>query len=100
MGIHVCWNTVMSKEGNSVNWDKVKVKLLSHVRLLDTMDCSLPDSFVHGIFQARVWECIAISFSRGSSYPGIKPRFPALQVDSLPAEPQGKPLETNWGIIN
>ena len=24
--------------------------------------------------------------------PGIKPRFPALQADSLPAEPQGKPL--------
>ena len=23
--------------------------------------------------------------------PGIKPRSPALQVDSLPAEPQGKP---------
>ena len=24
--------------------------------------------------------------------PGIKPRSPALQADSLPAEPQGKPL--------
>ena len=24
--------------------------------------------------------------------PGIKPRPPTLQVDSLPAEPQGKPL--------
>ena len=23
--------------------------------------------------------------------PGIKPRSPALQADSLPAEPQGKP---------
>ena len=23
--------------------------------------------------------------------PGIEPRSPALQVDSLPAEPQGKP---------
>ena len=26
--------------------------------------------------------------------PGIKPRSPALQVDSLPAEPQGKPLQS------
>ena len=26
--------------------------------------------------------------------PGIKPRSPALQVDSLPAEPQGKPKNT------
>ena len=40
---------------------------------------------------AKVLECFAISFSRGSSYPGIEPRSPALQVNSLPAEPQGKP---------
>ena len=33
------------------------------------MDCSLPDSFVHGIFQARALEWVAISFSRGSSQP-------------------------------
>ena len=33
------------------------------------MDCSLPGSSVHGIFQARVLEWIAISFSRGSSQP-------------------------------
>ena len=33
------------------------------------MDCSLPDSSVHGIFQAIVLEWIAISFSRGSSRP-------------------------------
>ena len=28
------------------------------------MDCSPPDSFVHGIFQARILEWVAISFSR------------------------------------
>ena len=33
------------------------------------MDCSLPGSSVHGIFQARVLESVAISFSRGSSQP-------------------------------
>ena len=33
------------------------------------MDCSLSGSSVHGIFQARVLEWIAISFSRGSSLP-------------------------------
>ena len=31
------------------------------------MDCSLPDSFVHGIFQARVLEQVAISCARGFS---------------------------------
>ena len=35
--------------------------------LCDPMDCSLPRSSVHGIFQAKVLEWIAISFSSGSS---------------------------------
>ena len=33
------------------------------------MDCSLPGSSVHGIFQERILEWIAIPFSRGSSQP-------------------------------
>ena len=39
------------------------VKSLSRVRLCEPMDCSLPRSSVHGIFQARVLEWAAISFS-------------------------------------
>ena len=37
--------------------------------LCGPMNCSLPHSSVHGIFQARVLEWVAISFSRGSSWP-------------------------------
>ena len=37
--------------------------------LCDPMDCSLPGSSVHWIFQARVLEWVVISFSRGSSQP-------------------------------
>ena len=37
--------------------------------LFDPMDCSLPGSSIHGIFQARVLEWVVISFSRGSSRP-------------------------------
>ena len=37
--------------------------------LCDPMDCSLPGSSVHGVFQARVLECVAIAFSRRSSRP-------------------------------
>ena len=37
--------------------------------LCDPMDCSLPGSSVHGIFQAIVLEWVAISFSSGSSRP-------------------------------
>ena len=56
----------------SVTWEasdgcmKVKVKSLS-LQLSDPMDCSLPGSSVHGIFQAKVLEWGAISSSRGSS---------------------------------
>ena len=37
--------------------------------LCDPMDCSLPGSSVHGILKARILEWMAISFSRGSSWP-------------------------------
>ena len=33
----------------------------------DPMDCSLPDSSVHGILQARTLEWVAISSARGPS---------------------------------
>ena len=39
----------------------------SYPMLCDPMDCSLPGSSVHGIFQARILEWVAIPFSRGLS---------------------------------
>ena len=35
--------------------------------LYDPMNCSLPGSSIHGIFQARILQTVAVSFSRGSS---------------------------------
>ena len=52
--------------------------------------CDPMDYTVHGIIQARMLEWVAFPFSRGLPNPGIEPRSPTLQVDSLPAEPQGK----------
>ena len=37
--------------------------------LCDPMDCSLPGSPIHGIFQARILEWVAMPSSRGSSRP-------------------------------
>ena len=61
------------------NWDKNGVSQAisngeievaqSCPTLCNSMDCSLSGSSVHGIFQARMLEWIAISFSRGSSRP-------------------------------
>ena len=39
------------------------MKSLSRVQLSDPMDCSLPGSSIHGIFQARVLEWGAVAFS-------------------------------------
>ena len=50
-----------------VKWSEVAQ---SCPTLCDLMDCS---SSVHGIFQARVLEWVAISFSKGSSWPGFNP---------------------------
>ena len=57
--------------------------------LCESMDCSLPGS-IHEIFQARILEWVAISFSRGSS---------RLREDTLPSEPPGKPLPYDYITI-
>ena len=51
---------------------KVKVKVLvsqSCPTLCDPMNCSLPGFPVHGILLARALEWVAVTFSRGSSWP-------------------------------
>ena len=62
--------------------------------------CNPMDYTGHGILQARILEWVAFSISRGFFQPRIKPRLPALQVDSLPAEPQGKPKNTGVGSLS
>ena len=49
------------------------------------------------ILQARILEWVSISFSSGSSQPKDWTQVSALQADSLPAEPQGKPKNTGVG---
>ena len=68
---------------------------LSHVLL-----CDARDYIVHGILQARILEWVAFPFSRASSQPGIEPRSPALQVDSLPSVPPRKPMNTRVGSLS
>ena len=67
---------------------KVKVKVAQSCWTL----CNPMDYTVHGILQARIMEWVAFPFSRKSSNPRTKPRSPALQADSLLAEPPGKPI--------
>ena len=49
-------------------------KLLhSCLTLCNPIDCSLPGSFVHGVFQARILEWVTMPFSRDLSNSGIEP---------------------------
>ena len=45
------------------------------------------------------WSGVSFPFSRDLSNPGMEPRSPALQADSLPAEPPGKPKNTGVGSL-
>ena len=58
--------------------------------------CDPMDYTVHGILQTRILEWVAFPFSRDLPKPGIEPRSPSLQADSLPAEPQGSPGMLEW----
>ena len=80
--------------------------VLSRLRLYDSMNCSPPGSSVHGIFQARILEWVAISYSRGSFptrnwEPTRNPSLQRLhhwQADSLPLLHLGSPLTILFGV--
>ena len=64
-------------------------QLLSRVWLCDPLDCSPPGSSVHGIFQARTLEQVAISTPGDLLHPRIEP---ALAGGFFTSEPPGKPI--------
>ena len=63
--------------------------LVSVQHFCDPMNCSPPGSSVHGTFQARILEWVAISSSGGFPNPGIEPASAALLADSF--------LWSHWG---
>ena len=71
----------------------MKVKLLSCVRLFAspwTVAHQAPPSM--GFSSQEYWSGLPFPSPGNLPDPGIKPRSPALQMDSLPADPQGKPI--------
>ena len=61
---------------------------LSCVRLFETLwTVARQAPLSMGILQAKILEWIALPCSRDLPIPGIEPRIPAWQVDSLPFEP-------------
>ena len=80
---------------------KVKSESASRSVVFDSLQprgrCSLPGSSVHGILQTGILVWATIPFPRDFPNPRIKPGSPALQADSLPSEPPGKPKRTELG---
>ena len=63
--------------------------------LCDPVDCSPPESSVHGISQARTPEWVAISFSRGRrSRPRDQTHVSCIAGGFFITEPPGRPLTT------
>ena len=72
--------------------------LLNHVWLCDLVDCSLPGTSVHGGFSRQeCWSRFPCHPSWDLPNPGIEPKSPALQADSLLSEAPGKPF---FQVIN
>ena len=73
------------KRRNGTNWLTVAQSCLT---LCNPRDCSPPGSSVHGILQARIFEWLAIPFSRGSS----PPRGSCIGRQVLYCLPRGREL--------
>ena len=58
------------------------------------------DFTVPGTLQARILEWIAFPSPGDILNPGTEARSPALQADSLPAAPQGKPKNIGVGSLS
>ena len=62
--------------------------------------CDPTDHTVHGMLQARILEWQPFPSPGDLPNPGTEPRSPALQADSLPVKPQGKPKNTGEGSLS
>ena len=87
-------NKKVPKNNNCVTIVHMLIQSLHCVQLCNPMDYSPPDSSVHGIFQARILEQVAISSSRESSDLEIEPvslaDSPALVSRFFTTESPGK----------
>ena len=67
------------------------MKSLSHVRLCDLTDCSLPGSSVHGIFRQEYWSGLPFPTLENLPNSGIEPTSPALTGGFFTTQPPGYP---------
>ena len=79
-------------------WQKVKVKLLSRVRLFETLwTVAYQASLSMGFSRQEYWSGLPFPSPGDLPNPGIEPRSPALEADALTSEP---PKLTQNGLKN
>ena len=91
MGKENFWNRYVSKDEGSMKWSEVKS--LSRVWLfatLWTVAHQAPPSM--GFSRQEYWSGLTFPFPGDFPNPGIEPKSPALQADTLTSEPPGKSL--------
>ena len=90
---HYAWDlsSLTSVEPIPLLWKSENEVAQSCPTLWDPMDGSLPGSSIHRIFQARVVEWAAISFSRGSSQSRDRTWVSCIADKRFTAWPLGKP---------
>jgi len=81
-------------------WKLLKVKVAqSSLTLCYPMHYSLPGSPPMGFSRQEYWSGLRFPSLGDRPNPGIEPRSAALQGDSLPSEPPGKPKNTGGGSL-
>ena len=85
----------MGREKVGMSWgstrQEVKVKSLSHVQLFATpwtVAYNAPPSI--GFSRQEYWSGLPFPSPQDLPDPGIEPRSPSLQADTLPSEPPGE----------
>ena len=86
VAISFCSNIVWSE------WREWSEVPQSCPTLCDPMDCSLPDSSVHGIFQARVLEWVAVSFYPSVQFSSVAQSFSPTLCDPMNCSTPGLPV--------
>ena len=106
------WNGYFSKEGLQIAvrcMERCSASLIilslslvakSCPTLATTWTVACQASLSMGFSRQEYWGGLPFPSPGDLPHPGIEPRSPALQVDSLPAEPPGKPKNTGVGSLS
>ena len=98
--VHLSGNaTALSAMASAMSKRKSNMWHISEVKVTQVSP-TLCDPINMEFFQARILQWLPFPSPGALPNPGIESRCPALQVDSLPAEPQGKPKNTGVGSLS